>query len=786
MTKTERTNMEYNGTNTQVEEPIEFMDMIRITLAYKWVILSIFAFSILVSYYKTITSKPEWRATTALLIRESATDPSSFVFDFGASSSQQRLKNEIQVIESYSLHSEIVKSMIETGLANESSLFGTRYIRKRYRAISWFTNWLMSEESLNSQHVEELDNLTRNEFIGITKKLGNSVRVIAIRETDVLKVSVNAADSTDAVLLTNLLANKYRNLDIAGGRSEIQFVLSFLDSQIFKYEKRLESLEESLRAFQTSNDIYSLDGSADLLLQDLTKYESIYYTNLAELEVAKRRVDYLREKLSDAGQQLMEEIGNTNNPMIVALRDKIAEAEARKIQEMVNEGWSENSLQVRDYNRRISEMKTKLTELTENLIVSGWSEEDPFAASQEIFNSIVIQEVELYAAKSRSEQYDELVSQMSARLNKLPAQTLQYARLERERQLNENLYLTMKQKYEESRITEAGQVGKVRILDPALVAVKTKPNKKLNLLLGLFLAGAVSFIYIFLREYLDNTIKSVEELERKGLSVIGIIPDMIEAPGKKSTLKTQKPSHGGQDFQRRLITHEDPKSPISEAFRAIRTNVNYSQADRKIKSLLVSSPQPGEGKSTTVANIAIAFAQLRKRTVLIDADLRKPVQHNVFGLPRGPGLTDYLVGETENISEIINETQIDGLHLITAGNLPPNPSELLGSERMNALVDKLEQDWDMVLFDSPPLIAVTDASMISSEIDALAIVVKAGYTPKEALDRALDTVGRAGTPLAGIILNGIRPESISSRYSYYYSYYQYYYAEEGSKTKKSR
>jgi len=229
-----------------------------------------------------------------------------------------------------------------------------------------------------------------------------------------------------------------------------------------------------------------------------------------------------------------------------------------------------------------------------------------------------------------------------------------------------------------------------------------------------------------------------------------------------------------------LITYEDPKSPISESYRSLRTNIIYATNDEPIKSIIVSSPQPGEGKSTSTANLAIAFAQLKKRTLLVDADLRKPVQHNVFDVPREPGLADYLLKNHEKIDPIIHSTKVDNLSILSAGGLPPNPSELLGSSRMSELVDHLEQKWDIILFDSPPIVAVTDSSMISSEIDALVMVVKAGQTDRSAVDRALDTISNVKAPLIGAILNGVNQETLSGKYSYYYSYYNYYYNEHES------
>jgi capsular exopolysaccharide synthesis family protein len=757
------------------EDEIDIEEGWRIIRAYRKSIATIFTVVMTLTIYITLTTHPVWQATTVVMIKESGADPSSFVFDFGINKSKQRLQNEMEVLKSFNLHNQVIMSLIDNGNADELALFGTRYIRVRYRLQDYFMDWIgkETESSILPQ------DLNFHQRIKVVERLRLNTKISTVRDTDVLKISVSSADSSDAIVLANKISESYRNLDLAGGQGEFHFVLTFLDSQITKYENRLAIVENELQVFQSNEQIYSLDGSAELLLKDLTDYESIYYTNIAELEVALERVNYLKGQLSSSEKALMEEITNTNNPMIVALRGKIAELEAQKVQQMVDEGWDEASLQSRDFNRRIAEMKTKLTGITETLILSGWSEEDPFAASQEIFNKIVEQEVEVHSSRSRAQEYKKLVDQMAGRLTNLPIQTLQYARLERDLKLNESLYLTMKQKYEESRITEAGHMGKVRILDPAIVAGKVKPNKKLNLLLGLFLGLGLGLGNAFLREFLDSTVKAVEHLERKGLTILGIIPDMQGTNPKNSFKEMTVPSKGGTDFKRRLITYEDPKSPISESYRSLRTNVSYaSTIDKKIKSLLISSSQPGEGKSTTTANLAIAFAQLRKNTLLVDADLRKPVQHNVFDHPRGPGLSEYLIGEITDLDSIIHSTKVENLSIITAGGLPPNPSELLGSDTMSKLVDKLESEWEMVIFDSPPIVAVTDASMISAELDAIALVVKAGQTERSAIDRALDTIQNVKAPLIGAILNGASQESLGGKYAYYYSYYNYYYNSE--------
>ena len=501
--------------DSNYSDELDVKEILRIIRSYRKSIAAIFIFVVTFVIYFTMTTRPVWQSTTVVMLKAGGSDPGSFVFDFGMNKSQQQLQNETEVLKSFSLHEQVVDNLIASENAEAMALFGTRYVQRRYRIQDYLLDWIRQkpDSTVNPK------NLNFKQRIKIVEKLRKNTSISKMRDTDILNISVMSSDSSESIFLANKISSTYRNLDLAGGQGELHFVLTFLDSQITKYEKRLAVVENELQVFQSEYQIYSLDGSAELLLKDLTSYEGIYYTNIAELEVAHERVTYLKSQLSDSEKALMEEITNTNNPMIVALRGKIAELEAQKVQQMVDEGWNESSLQAKDFNRRIAEMKTKLTNITESMILSGWSEEDPFAASQEIFNKIVEQEVEVHAATSRAKEYKKLVDQMSARLTDLPVQTLQYARLERDLKLNENLYLTMKQKFEESRITEAGQMGKVRILDPALVAEKVKPNKKMNVLLGMFLGSGLAVGYAFLREFLDDTVKAVEHLERKGLTV---------------------------------------------------------------------------------------------------------------------------------------------------------------------------------------------------------------------------------------------------------------------------
>jgi len=237
----------------------------------------------------------------------------------------------------------------------------------------------------------------------------------------------------------------------------------------------------------------------------------------------------------------------------------------------------------------------------------------------------------------------------------------------------------------------------------------------------------------------------------------------------------------GRKIESRLITHLDPKSPVSEAYRTLRTNLQFSKIDHKLKTLLVTSSGPKEGKSTTAANLAIALAQVGQKVVLVDADLRRPVVHSIFGMEKDEGVTNYLM-ETIPYEKILKKTFHENLFVIPSGVLPPNPSELLASKSMEAMMQKLQQDFEVIIFDSPPVIAVTDAAILSTKVDGTILVVNSGNTNRDALARGNALLESVDAKLLGVLLNGVNVEGMYG--SYYYYYYHHYYSKPGRKKKR--
>lgn len=310
-----------------------------------------------------------------------------------------------------------------------------------------------------------------------------------------------------------------------------------------------------------------------------------------------------------------------------------------------------------------------------------------------------------------------------------------------------------------------GAVNSLSVVEPAAAPTLPMPSGKMRTVM---LAAAVGLVLAlgtaFLLEYLDDTIKT---------------PDDVERAMKLTTLAGIS-RIGGDKMSDRLITIKHPRSPISEAYRVLRTNLQFSSLDRPLQTLVVTSPNPVEGKSTTAANLAVVMAQAGKAVVLVDADLRRPVQHRVFGVDNNRGLTEVLLDGDPVLDRNLQETGVENLRLLTTGPLPPNPSELLGSQRMARLVEQLKKEADVIVFDSPPSLAVADASVLATQADGVLMVADAGHTRRKMANEAVERFRQVGANLLGVALNRLK----SGRGGYSYYYYHYYYGE-GKKQRRS-
>jgi len=322
--------------------------------------------------------------------------------------------------------------------------------------------------------------------------------------------------------------------------------------------------------------------------------------------------------------------------------------------------------------------------------------------------------------------------------------------------------------YQQIRLAEVQATNNVVVVKPAVPPqTPIRPRTTTNVLLAAVVGAMIAAGAAFLIEYLDDTIKSPDDVARvSGLSTLGAIARLKDAGA-----------------QRQLIAWMSSKAPESEAYRTLRTNIQFSSVDKPIRTLVVTSSGPSEGKSTTAANLAIVMAQTGQKVVLVDADLRRPVLHKTFGVPNNVGITTALLaGDDVDLQSYLQPTEIDNLMILTSGPIPPNPSELLGSQRMKNVIDRLAQAADIVIFDTPPVLVVTDAAVLSRQTDGVLLIADAGGTREPALAHAVEELRKTGANILGVALN--RLDSRSRGYYYYY-YYYYYTDETGARRRRS-
>jgi capsular exopolysaccharide synthesis family protein len=398
------------------------------------------------------------------------------------------------------------------------------------------------------------------------------------------------------------------------------------------------------------------------------------------------------------------------------------------------------------------------------------------AANKEKKSVIARLESEYREVRQREELLTQALNQQKAEVNQMSERMVQYSILKREADANKALYDGLLTKLKEAGISAGLRSSNIRVVDPAMVPTyPTRPAKTRNIALS-FLVGLVGGIGLaLLREYMDNTVKSPDDIEALvRLPSLAVVPAFSEPNGDRTRSKLLKgASTNGHDKRIELVAQHLPKSQMSEAFRALRTSLLLSQADHPPQVILVTSALPREGKTTAAANLAVTLAQLGDRTLLIDADLRKPGIGRLLSL----GSLDLVT---------IQHPAIPNLSAIPTGPLPPNPADLLSSHKLDEAIAELRTKFKFIVIDSPPIMAATDAVILSVKADGVLLVVRSGETPKEAFTRTRDLLLSVKCHLLGVVLNAVDSSAPDYYYSYrYYPYSQGYGPQEHAETPAS-
>ena len=782
------------------ERQVTIQDYLRILYRGRWIILISFLTVVGFVTYYTFTTTPIYRATAKVMIKDNGGVQQTLfnVVDF--MEKEKKINNQVEILNSRTLAENVIEKLIKSKNADKLIILGYNSEDDKSRfSITRKFRQIFAGATTNQDHKsgEYKNHLVLNEDFDETlgeaiKKLQNNISVDPIRNTDMIRISVTAPSPAEAAYLANIVAEVYKEQNQLASQEEVRKVKDFLGEQLDAFQTKLRESEQTLKEYKENEKVVALPREVEELVSKLAEVEGIYREAELELNSNKQRLSYIDEQLGQSKKNLnMQNI--LTAPFLKELNQKIVELETEKtryIASLINNGVYDpndpNILQLNEQSKLLEEkFKSGITQL------AAAETGDPITLSEELFQRKIEVEATIQALLPKVSALKSIVEEYNQELEKIPGRSLKLARLERAARLDEKITLMMKEKYEESRITEVGQLGSVRIIDPAKPDyIPIKPKKKMNLILGLIMGLGLGIGVTFVMEYFDNSVRSVEDIEKSGMPILGSIPIIrLEETAKrfgkngKHRSSSKLDTHEAKTIAGRLITHFAPKSPISEAYRSLRTSIQYARADTPLKTIVVTSPGPQEGKSTTVANLAITIAQMGTKTLLVDTDLRRPVLHSIFNLSRSKGISNYLVGKTD-LDEVIFETDINNLYIMPCGTLPPNPSELLGSKAMKNCISELKERFDIVLFDSPPIMAVTDAAVLSSEVDGVILVVKAGQTDRNAVLRSFEILRNIPNQILGALLNVVNVEGVYGSYYYYY-YHYYYYGKDGTK-KSSR
>lgn len=656
--------------------------------------------------------------------------------DFG---NDRFIANEIEILKSYNLRERVAKALIDT--------FINMGQPKDYDLLLEKTGTFDNEQT----KITTLENL-----------IGRLAKVITIeqkRGLDIIVITAESHSPQEAALIANTYAKVYKDYNLEINRDQLTFIRKFLDGQRKEKREQLNEAEEILRNYQERGGIIALDAQANNLISQVSDFEAQRNATRIELSASNEILNKYKDELQRQDPRLVEYLESVaSESYIKGLQEQIAELQLNRDLALTKSYQDDNvKIKIAEYDKKIKDLRSKLDEKIKVLKagIFASSPEEVKALSQKIIE----EEIKNGSLRIKLKGLEELVNKYEERFSRLPKTSLELARFQRNRESLEKLYTLVEERYQEALINEQSQPGNVLIIDDARTPLfPSKPNRPLIILVGLLIGFGLAFAYVFTKNYFDNRIKTPEDIQKKNVNVLAWIPE-IEGLSLNGNNKNE------------FVIALNPESVPSESFRALRTRVQFSRPDKEnLKTILITSPAPQEGKTTIALNLAGSFAQANKKTLLMDADLRKPRLHHVFDKDKKPGLVDYLVGLVK-LDEVIARTSYNNLDLLTSGTVPPNPAEMLDSQQLEKLLAELRTKYDYIIIDSPPIVAVTDAEILARKVDGTILVCSSELTEINMLERAIDLLRNDNSTLIGTVLNNF---STKAGYSSYYKYYYYY------------
>jgi len=584
-----------------------------------------------------------------------------------------------------------------------------------------------------------------------------------IRGTDVLQISYRSTNPQEAKNVVNALINNYLESNISSNRTEAKAARDFLSSQLPKVEEQVKQAEVNLRNFKEKNKVVILDTEAKTGLESLSKVNATINEIQGQLAAVETRSQSLQNEMRLNTQEAIDLTALSQSTSV-----QQALTEYNSIQKDIAVArtiYSNQHPNIVSLTLKETALKQELESRVAQTIGKSLPQQTRQVGllTQSFTQELVKSEVERLALRSQLGELQNVYTSNRRRLDSLPRLEQEQLQLQRQLSVAQGTYEQLLKQLQSVQIIENQNVGNARLVEEGAVPSKAiSPIISLNLSLGGFLAILLGLGTALLLEAMDRTIKNIEEAKLLlDLPLLGTVPLITDE-------RNQITGYGNQNSQLTTRSHV-----LTNSFEIIHTNLNFSLPDQNLQVVLVTSATSGEGKSFTAANLATVMAARGMRVLLVDADMRRPRQHKIWKQFNIKGLSNILVNQTYLEEAILQP--LPNLDLLTAGTSPPNPATLLDSQSMEDLIKMARNNYDFVIIDSAPLMAVSDPLIISKSVDGILLVVRLGQVHSQEVVMAKSLLDQSKVPILGMILNGI---SEQNSYGGYYYYGRDYYSDQ--------
>lgn len=609
------------------------------------------------------------------------------------------------------------------------------------------------------------------------------------READLVRVSFESPSPFEAQFVVDTIMDTYSSLSTEQNRMSATAAKDFLENELEVVIANLEASENKLKDFMDRTGLVQVDEQSKTMIAQLSTLEQERQKLRVQVATMESAIAAYENQLEQITPGLADKLTKSPGATINRFQYRLAELETERLliysrNPELNRADVPPS-EIQRIDSQIEAVSAEINKLTTDLLaeddvfislLSG-SEGGISSRISRLRENILERTLQKSQLIAQIEVLDRQINRYDEQFDNLPEHMVEFARLRRDMTITERLYVTMNQQYSEVSLWEQTQFGLGRPLDYGNLPFRpVKPRSMLILLVGTIIGGMLGIGLIFLKEMLNQNIRSVDEIKRGGMSLLSVIPNMDvfvnrEFDGEEYT-KVQ-----GDAVSTHLITLLDNISPSAESFRRLKNNIVFAHPDKHIQTIMMTSSTMGEGKTTAVANLAVTFAEAGKKVVMLDLDFRRPALHKMFGKGQRPGITEYLFGEA-TLDQAKQQTVIDGVTLLACGNRPPDPAAVVQSKKLRELIMELKKEYDYVILDTAPYGIITDAAPIMAMSDGIILLSRFNYTNRDHFNHTLDNLKHVNAFVLGTVLTAFDPKHSTDYYSQDYYKKSYYAAAE--------